>query len=76
MNWFQYLLYKFILYRYAAALTTNAASFYAMRLLLGAAEAGAYPGMVVALTRWFGHEEFPSRYASVCQGGGLYNVDV
>ena len=51
----------------AMVLTTNAASFYAIRLLLGAAEAGAYPGMVVALTRWFGHQEFPSRYATVCQ---------
>ena len=52
----------------AMALTTNAASFYAARLLLGAAEAGAYPGMMVALTRWFGSEEYPSRYASICQG--------
>lgn len=32
-------------------------SFYVMRLLLGAAEAGLYPGVILYLTYWFGREE-------------------
>ena len=30
---------------------------YVMRLLLGAAEAGLYPGIIYYLTLWFGREE-------------------
>lgn len=32
-------------------------SFYVMRLLLGAAEAGLYPGIILYLTYWFGRQE-------------------
>lgn len=32
-------------------------SFYIMRLLLGAAEAGLYPGIIYYMTLWFPHEE-------------------
>jgi MFS family permease len=32
-------------------------SFYVMRLLLGAAEAGLFPGVMLYLTYWFGREE-------------------
>ena len=35
------------------ALVTGPRSFYVMRLLLGAAEAGFFPGMVLYLTYWF-----------------------
>ena len=34
-----------------------ARKFYVMRLLLGAAEAGLYPGIIYYLTLWFGREE-------------------
>src|SRR6266700_6647488 len=34
---------------------TNAATFYAARVLLGVAEAGFFPGMVLYLTYWFPH---------------------
>jgi ACS family tartrate transporter-like MFS transporter len=34
-------------------LVRGAASFYAMRFLLGAAEAGFFPGVIYYLTRWF-----------------------
>jgi MFS family permease len=37
----------------AMALVTGAASFYAARFLLGAAEAGFFPGAVLYLTYWF-----------------------
>ena len=37
----------------ATALGRDASGFYAMRLLLGAAEAGFFPGIVFYLTRWF-----------------------
>jgi ACS family tartrate transporter-like MFS transporter len=35
------------------ALVTNATGFYAVRILLGIAEAGFFPGMVLYLTYWF-----------------------
>jgi MFS transporter, ACS family, tartrate transporter len=37
----------------AMALVTGATSFYAMRFLLGAAEAGFFPGIILYLTYWF-----------------------
>src|SRR4029450_3449139 len=39
------------------ALVVGAYSFYAMRLLLGAAEAGFFPGGLLYLTYWFPSEE-------------------
>lgn len=39
------------------AWTTGAASFYAIRLILGVAEAGLYPGLLFILTEWL-----PGRY--------------
>ncbi len=39
------------------AFVTGPTSFYVMRLLLGAAEAGLYPGIIYYLTLWFGREE-------------------
>ncbi|AFJ48172.1 MFS transporter [Shimwellia blattae] len=41
----------------AMAFVTGPTSFYVMRLLLGAAEAGLYPGIIYYLTLWFGREE-------------------
>ena len=41
----------------AMAFVTGPVSFYLMRLLLGAAEAGLYPGIIYYLTLWFGREE-------------------
>lgn len=35
------------------AFTTNATMFYILRFLLGAAEAGLYPGLLYYMTRWF-----------------------
>jgi len=37
------------------ALVTTPASFYGVRILLGIAEAGFFPGMIVYLTYWFPH---------------------
>jgi ACS family tartrate transporter-like MFS transporter len=39
------------------AFVTGAASFYAMRFLLGIAEAGFFPGVILYLTYWFSAEE-------------------
>ncbi|WP_321872435.1 MFS transporter [Burkholderia ubonensis] len=41
----------------AMALVRGETSFYLMRLLLGAAEAGLFPGVMLYLTYWFGREE-------------------
>ena len=40
----------------AMALVTGPRSFYVMRLLLGAAEAGFFPGVILYLTYWFPRE--------------------
>lgn len=39
------------------AFVTGETSFYVMRMLLGAAEAGLYPGVMLYLTYWFGRKE-------------------
>lgn len=39
------------------ALVQGETSFYVMRLLLGAAEAGLFPGVMLYLTYWFGRQE-------------------
>ena len=39
------------------AFVQGEASFYVMRLLLGAAEAGLFPGVMLYLTYWFGRQE-------------------
>ncbi len=39
------------------AFVTGPVSFYLMRILLGAAEAGLYPGMILYMTYWFNREE-------------------
>src|SRR5262245_3499969 len=41
----------------AMAFVRGETSFYAMRLLLGVAEAGLFPGVMLYLTYWFGREE-------------------
>ncbi|SAK62017.1 major facilitator transporter [Caballeronia glebae] len=41
----------------AMAFVSGETSFYVMRLLLGAAEAGLFPGVLLYLTYWFGREE-------------------
>ena len=46
----------------------NAGGFYAWRIALGAAEAGAYPGMAYYLTGWFTGDEFGEAYAFVTLG--------
>ncbi|MCS5948385.1 MFS transporter [Klebsiella pneumoniae subsp. pneumoniae] len=43
--------------------------FYVMRLLLGAAEAGLYPGIIYYLTLWFGREERAKSHRPVPAGG-------
>ena len=47
----------------ATAFVTGPWSFYAVRFLVGAAEAGFFPGVVLYLTYWF-----PKRYRASCIG--------
>ena len=48
--------------------------FYAMRFLLGAAEAGFFPGVVLYLTYWYPHRERASTIALFALGGVLAGV--
>ena len=45
----------------ATALVVGPVSFCAVRFLLGAAEAGFYPGVIFYLTRWFPPSNYPHR---------------
>ncbi|WP_274383090.1 MFS transporter [Cupriavidus gilardii] len=52
-RWFARILLTWGLITMAMALIHNAATFYVLRFLLGAAEAGLYPGILYFLTKWF-----------------------
>ena len=51
--WFARILFTWGVITMATSLATGPASFYALRFLLGAAEAGLYPGILYFLTKWF-----------------------
>ncbi|SAK48118.1 major facilitator transporter [Caballeronia fortuita] len=51
--WFARILATWGVITMAMALTQGPMSFYALRFLLGAAEAGLYPGILYFLTKWF-----------------------
>ncbi len=52
-RWFARIMLSWGLVAGAAALVHTQTAFYAVRLLLGAAEAGFYPGVLFYLTTWF-----------------------
>lgn len=56
------------------ALVTGPVSFYVMRLLLGAAEAGLYPGIILYLTYWFGRQERARAMGMFLLGVCLANI--
>ncbi|PKH25232.1 MFS transporter [Enterobacterales bacterium CwR94] len=58
----------------AMAFVTGPTSFYIMRLLLGAAEAGLYPGIIYYLTLWFGREERAKATGMFLLGVCLANI--
>lgn len=58
----------------AMAFVTGPTSFYIMRLLLGAAEAGLYPGIMYYLTLWFGREERAKAMGMFLLGVCLANI--
>lgn len=51
--WFARILVTWGLITAAMALISGPTSFYTLRFLLGAAEAGLYPGIIYFLTKWF-----------------------
>jgi MFS family permease len=51
--WFARILFTWGVITMATSLAQGAASFYTLRFLLGAAEAGLYPGILYFLTKWF-----------------------
>jgi MFS family permease len=54
--WFTRIMVTWGLITVALGFTQNAAMFYILRFLLGAAEAGFFPGVLYVLTIWFPHE--------------------
>ncbi|MDK2657758.1 MFS transporter [Cupriavidus consociatus] len=52
-RWFARILLTWGVITMAMAFTQGAHSFYVLRFLLGAAEAGLYPGILYFLTKWF-----------------------
>ncbi|SOY58419.1 putative transport protein (MFS family) [Cupriavidus taiwanensis] len=52
-RWFARILFTWGVITMAMAFTQGAHSFYVLRFLLGAAEAGLYPGILYFLTKWF-----------------------
>lgn len=52
-RWFARILFTWGVITMAMALIHNATTFYIARFLLGAAEAGLYPGILYFLTKWF-----------------------
>ena len=58
----------------AMMFTWNAASFYTLRFLLGIAEAGFFPGMILYLTYWFVSAERARMVALFMTAGALSNV--
>jgi ACS family tartrate transporter-like MFS transporter len=51
--WFSRIMFTWGLLAAAGALVRDAGQFYALRLLLGAAEAGFFPAAIVYLARWY-----------------------
>ncbi|ACC75736.1 MFS transporter [Paraburkholderia phymatum] len=51
--WFARILFTWGVITMAMSLVTGPTSFYVLRFLLGAAEAGLYPGILYFLTKWF-----------------------
>ena len=49
-----YGLYSYGLFSYGLIDGQNVPEFYALRLVLGTAEAGFFPGLIVYMKQWFG----------------------
>lgn len=58
----------------AMALTQGPTSFYVLRFLLGAAEAGFFPGVVFFLRQWFGQKDFARVLAVLSAFGPAANA--
>ena len=58
----------------AMAFVWNETSFYVMRILLGAAEAGLYPGVILYITYWFPKKERAKAIGLFLLGVSLANI--
>jgi sugar phosphate permease len=66
-RWFARIMISWGLVTIALAFTKNAAMFYVLRFLLGACEAGFFPGVLYLLTLWF-----PFRYRARMVGSFMF----
>ncbi|NIE73282.1 MFS transporter [Pantoea sp. Ap-967] len=58
----------------AMAFVRNEAGFYVLRFLLGAAEAGFYPGILYYFTRWLPHHERGKAMAVFLSGSAIASI--
>ncbi|MGV9797770.1 MFS transporter [Mycobacterium sp. NPDC003449] len=58
----------------AFALTTNEVTFYILRFLLGAAEAGLFPGLLYFLTRWYSARRRTTVFGLLIFGNPLASI--
>jgi ACS family tartrate transporter-like MFS transporter len=67
-KWFARILITWGLCSMGMALVTTASQFYTMRFLLGLAEAGFFPGVIVYLTHWFPRADRGRAFAGLVLG--------
>ena len=72
--WISFLMVFWGLLSMATMFVTGPTSFYVLRLLLGAFEAGFFPGIILYLTYWFRQRHPAYAMALLCTGTPVANV--
>src|SRR6202012_4773121 len=72
--WLTRIMFTWGLAAVGMAFVRGETSFYAMRLLLGAAEAGFFPGVIYYFTQWLPSNERGQAMAIFLSGGALPSV--
>src|ERR1700743_3462835 len=72
--WLTRIMFTWGLAAVGMAFVRGETSFYAMRLLLGAAEAGFFPGVLFYFTQWLARDERGKAMASCLSGSALASI--
>lgn len=73
-RWFARIVVSWGAVTIALGFTTNAAGFYALRFLLGVAEAGLFPGVLYAITLWYPHRYRARAIGAFLIAGAVANI--